>query len=85
MAEVAKYATIVQVALVDADADTVRIACANEGFGWDQPGGGDAAADMQTAIQALGTLDVPDATNTGTTFSVAAATVTERTFASFAP
>jgi len=80
--EIAKYATIVQVGLVDAN--TVRIAVENEGFGWDRPGGGDAEADMQTAIQALGTLDVPDATNTGTTFSVAAATVTERTFDGFA-
>lgn len=81
LAEVAKRANIVQVAI--ADADTVRIAVENTAFAWDTEAAGDAAAEMQAAIQALGVLDVPDTTNTGGTFDVSAATVTERTFATF--
>lgn len=76
-------ATIVQVGLVDAD--TIRIAVANEGFSWDTPEAGDAAAEIQAAVRALGVIDVPDATNTGTTFDLSLATVAERTFAGFAP
>jgi hypothetical protein len=82
LAEVATYATIVQVAIVDAN--TVRVVLENDSMAWDQPGGGDAEADMQTAIQALGTVDVPDTTDTGTTFNLAAATVAERTLDGFA-
>jgi hypothetical protein len=77
--EIAKYATIVQVGIVSAN--VIRIACENTGFGWDQPGGGDAAADMQTAIQALSTVTVPDNTSNGATFDFAGATVVESTFA----
>jgi len=77
--EIAKYATIVQVGIVSAN--VIRIACENTGFGWDQPGGGDAAADMETAIRALSTVTVPDTTNTGTTFDFAGALVVESTFA----
>jgi len=81
--------TIVQVAIVDVD--TVRIAVENTGFGWDTAEAGDAAAEMQAAIRLAGPAangvltNVPDTTASGTTFSVALATVTERTFASFAP
>jgi len=81
LAEVAKYATIVQTAIVSAN--VIRIACANNGFAWDRPGGGDAAADMATAIVALGSVTVPNNTNTGATFNFTGATVTERFFETF--
>ena len=77
--EVAKFATIVQVGIVSAN--VIRIACENTGFGWDRPGGGDAAADMQTAIVALGSVTVPDATSNGAAFDFTGATVAESTFA----
>jgi hypothetical protein len=77
--EIAKFATIVQIGIVSAN--VIRIACENTGFGWDRPGGGDAAADMQTAIVALGSVTVPDGTNTGTAFDFTGATVAESTFA----
>ena len=81
--EVSTFGTIVQIAIVDVD--TVRVVLENDSMAWDQPGGGNAAADMQTAIQALGTVDVPDTTASGGTFALAAATVTERTLVAFAP
>ena len=37
-----------------------------------------AAADMQTAIQALGTVDVPSTASGGGTLALGAATVAER-------
>ena len=79
LTEVALYATIVQVGIVSAN--VIRIACENTGFGWDQPGGGDAAADMEAAIVALGVVTVPDATDDGVSFDFAGATVAESTFA----
>lgn len=80
LTEIAKYATITQIGIVSAT--VIRIACENGGFAWDQPGGGDAAADMAAAIVALGTVTVPDNTATGdATFNFAAATVVESTFA----
>lgn len=82
LAEVAKYGTIVQIAIVDAD--TVRVALENDSMSWDTPAAGDAAAELEDAIQALGVLaNVPDTTNTGTTFDVSLATVLERTLISF--
>ena len=83
LAEVAKYGTIIQIAIVDAD--TVRVALENDSMAWDTPAVGDAAAELEDAIQALGTIVVPDVTATGLNFSLAAATVAERTLASFAP
>ena len=77
--EVAKFGTIVQIAIESAT--IVRVVLENSSMAWDQPGGGNAAADMQTAIQALGTVDVPDTTSSGGTFALAAATVAERTLA----
>lgn len=74
-------ATIVQVGIVSAD--TVRIAIENTGFGWDTEAAGDAAAEMEDAIQALGIITVPDTTTDGLAFDLSLATVTERTFASF--
>ena len=66
---------------IEEGANIIRIAVENTSLGWDQPGGGDAAADMQTAIQALSTVTVPDTSSTGVTFDFAGATVTESTFA----
>ena len=80
--EVATHGTIVQIGI--ADSDTVRVVLENNSMAWDQPGGGNAAADMETAIQALGTINVPDTTASGTTFDLSAATVTERSLAGFA-
>ena len=79
--EVAKYATIVQIAIVDAD--TVRIAVENDSMGWDTPAAGDAAAELEDAIQALGTITVPDVTTDGLDYDLSAATVTERTLVDF--
>ena len=81
--EVAKLGTIVQIAIVDVD--TVRVALENDSMSWDTPAAGDAAAELEDAIQALGTITVPDVTSNGLDFNLAAATVTERTLASFAP
>lgn len=81
LAEVATLGTIVQIALVDAD--TVRVALENDSMAWDTPVAGDAAAEMEDAIQALGTVTVPDVTTDGLGFNLAAATVTERTLLSF--
>ena len=81
LTEVAKYATIVQIAIVDAN--TVRVALENDSMSWDTPAAGDAAAEMEDAIQALGTITVPDTTTDGLDFNLAAATVTERTLLSF--
>ena len=80
--EVATFGTIVQIGV--ADVDTVRVVLENNTMAWDQPGGGNAAADMQTAIQALGTVNVPDGSVSGGTFDLSAATVTERSLAGFA-
>ena len=81
--EVAKLGTIIQIAIVDVN--TVRVALENDSMSWDTPAAGDAAAELEDAIQALGTITVPDVTSNGLEFALAAATVTERTLASFAP
>jgi len=81
--EVAKFGTIVQIAIVDVD--TVRVALENDSMSWDTAVVGDAAAEMEDAIQALGTITVPDVTTNGLGFDLSLATVNERTLASFAP
>jgi len=73
--EVSTKGTIVQIAIIDAA--TVRVVLENSSMGWDTPVAGDAAAELEDAIQALGTVDVPDTTSSGGTFALAAATVTE--------
>jgi len=73
--EVSTKGTIVQIAIVDVN--TVRVVLENDSMGWDTPAAGDAAAEIEDAVQALGTIDVPDTTNSGTTFALAAATCTE--------
>ena len=82
LTEVSKKGTIVQIAIVDVD--TVRVALENDSMGWDTEAAGDAAAEMEDAIQALGSITVPDTTDDGVAFDLAAATVTERTLVSFA-
>lgn len=79
--EVATFGSIVQIALVDAD--TVRVALENDSMAWDTPAVGDAAAEMEDAVQALGTITVPDITANGLGFDLSLATVTERTLLSF--
>ena len=81
--EVAKRGTIVQIAIVDVD--TIRVALENDSMSWDTPAAGTAAQELEDAIQALGTITVPDVTSDGLEFVLTAATVLERTLASFAP
>jgi hypothetical protein len=74
-------ATIVNVALIDASTNEIMVVCENTGFAWDTPAAGDAAAEMQAAIRALGAaVPVPDNTNTGGTADLTTLTVTEKFF-----
>lgn len=82
LSEVAKLGTIVQIAIIDVD--TVRVVLENDSMSWDTPAAGDAAAELEDAIQALGTITVPDVTDDGLGFDLSAATVTERTLATLA-
>ena len=47
-----EHCTVVLISIIDDD--NIHFICENEGFAWDRPGGGDAAADMLTAIKASG-------------------------------
>jgi hypothetical protein len=85
---VSERANIVQVAVIDDD--TLQIAIENTSFAWDTEAAGDAPAEMQAAIRALGIIGsgavdssdppVPDTTNTGTTVDLSTVTVTEKAF-----
>ena len=74
------------------DDNNIHFACDDSGFGWDSPAIGDAAAEMQVAIRALGIIGgggvlsnnppVPNETSTGVPtrdLDVAGITITETT------
>ena len=87
--EITTNATVVIINQIDDN--NIHFACDDSGFGWDRPGGGDAAADMQTAIRALGVIGsggvlsnnppVPDDTTSGVSrdLNVGGVTLTETT------
>ena len=76
---ISERADIVQVAV--GGGTLLHFAVANEGFAWDENDDGDAAAEMQTAIRALGAaVVVPDTTNSGTTVDLSGVSVTEKFF-----
>lgn len=71
-------ATIVQIALVPSlTGDVIQIAVESESMAWDINNDGNAAAEMQVAIRAMGTITVPYLTSVGDTFDMSGATVTE--------
>ena len=78
---IARRANIVQIALMDDN--TFQVAVENTGFGWltfDSSGPG-PETDLLDAINALGTVTVPDATATGTTIDLSTGvTITEKFF-----
>ena len=71
-------ATIVQVAVMPLDLDRFTIAVENTSLAWDTGNDGDPAPEMEAAVQAMGTITVPDDTSTGTTFDLSGATVDEK-------
>lgn len=78
---VAERASIVQIAVIDDD--TIQIACENTGFGWETvDGSGSSPTDMELAVQALGVVDVPDNTATGTTVDLSTVAIVEKFFSS---
>lgn len=76
LTEISKLGTIVQIAVESAD--IIRVVLENDSMGWDTPAAGNAAAEMEDAIQALGTVTVPDTTTDGVGFDLSTTTVAER-------
>jgi hypothetical protein len=76
---ITQKATIVQVALMPlAEGASFQVALENNSMFWDTPAAGDAAAEMQAAIRAMGTITVPWLTSAGDTVDMSAVTVTEK-------
>ena len=79
---VAQRANIVQIAIMDDN--TIQFAVENTGYAWETiDGSGTVDDDMLDAINALGSVTVPDETNTGTTIDFSTGvTITEKFFSS---
>jgi len=76
---ISERADIVQVAVTSGT--LLQVAVANTGFAWDENDDGNAAAEMQTAIRALGAaVVVPDTTDSGTTVDLSSVDVVEKFF-----
>lgn len=88
--EILGKATVVIINQIDDD--NIHFACDDSGFGWDSPAAGDAAAEMQVAVRALGVIGgggaasnnppVPDDSLTGVPtrdLNVGGITITETT------
>ena len=76
---ISERADIVQVAVTSGT--LLQVAVANTGFAWDINDDGDAAAEMQTAIRALGAaVIVPDNTVDGLSVDLSGVLVTESVF-----
>ena len=88
--EITSKATVVIINQIDDN--NIHFACDDSGFGWDSPAAGDAAAEMEDAVQALGVIGgggvlsnnppVPDDTTNGVPtrdLDVAGVTITETT------
>lgn len=81
LAVLAERANIIQIAIIDDD--TIQVAVENTGFSWltfDSSGPG-PETDLLDAINALGSVTVPDETNTGTSIDFSTGvTITEKFF-----
>ena len=75
---IAQKANIVQIAVKSAT--VLEVAVENTSFGWETITGGSNPTDLELALEALGTVNVPDTTATGGTVNLATLTVAEITF-----
>ena len=75
---IAQKANIVQIAVKSST--VLEVAVENTSFGWETITGGSNPTDLELALEALGTVDVPDTTPTGGTVNLSSLTVAEITF-----